>query len=364
MIGSAKALISGLLLIVISLILAGTMNLKFYNGNSANQVIDSVFRSMRKGLVPPFKELEVLNRTFLGKNYVGTLTFPDIELARKASSILLKNKLLNEPNKRWVTIKGDLGYTLSYFLRDIRQLYYNRGDVLEARYSMPAKESMYIVSLILKAISHDLKSKNLNSQKIFVDAIRKKALIPSYNMFGTAPLNIVTGMTILSTGTLVIIFFSLLWGLGIITILRTIDQKGFYNQLRYDFVPARKNRKKKSTNKKSKNIAAEKKSGKIKNTEKENPSIAESARQDESAVDTKHSSGESSQPQIKKSNVAAKTKTENSARQKSSVKTAQSSSRKVDISENKTKKTEPAGTQKVRLKKAATAKPKNDSGKE
>lgn len=230
--GSIKSLMAGFILLALAISLAGAMNLPLFMGDSPNHAIDSVFNSMRKGVVPPFKKLQAQNREYLGENYMGTLVFPDAEIAKAASVVLLKNKLVNAPDKNRVTIKGDLGYTLSYFLRDIRMLYYNRGKTLEQRYSMPPKKSMYVVNEILKALSSDMQAKNLPAQKELVESIRQKALIPSYNMLGTVPLDIVPGMLLLSAGTLIILIFAGLWGLGFIIILKTVNQKDFYHQLK------------------------------------------------------------------------------------------------------------------------------------
>lgn len=264
MVDSIKPLTIGFLCIISAILLSSSMNFKLFNNMSANQVFDSVFRSMRKGVVPPFKKLENMNVNFLGKNYAGTLTFPSEKIASAASVILLKNKLLNVPAGKEVSIQGDLGYTLEYFMRDIWQMYYNRSEVLEARYSMPPKSSMYIISLILNSISDDLEAKNMFSQKTMVDEIINKALIPSYNMYGTAPLRIVPDMTIITAGTAYIIFFSTLWGFGLIQILRTLDQEGFYNRLRHDFA---RHGQKKSTKKSVKKISDPNKSTTKKSSE-------------------------------------------------------------------------------------------------
>jgi hypothetical protein len=232
---SVKSFITGIIILLASATLSASMNFNFFNGESANFIMDSVFRSMRKGITPPFNELEIRNKKLLGKNYDGTLSFSNEATARAATIILMNNKLLIEPDGKNVTIKGDLGYTLKYFLGDIQRMYYNRGDILEARYSMPVKESMYIVSQILNRLSLDLKHKMQPEPRLLVDDIINKALIPTYNMYGTDPLEITSGIIILTSGTFFILIFSLLWDVGFISILRNLDQDGFYNQFRHDF---------------------------------------------------------------------------------------------------------------------------------
>ncbi|NDV21580.1 hypothetical protein [Desulfovibrio sp. JC022] len=229
---SFKTLTIAAMLFVSSMLIVGAMHLPFFNGADGFEAMESTFNSLRKGVKPPFQEIETENNQYLGKNFRTTLTFRDNDEARIATLMFLRNKLTVTPKGRKVNIQGDLGYTLKFFMNDIHLLYMNRFEHLERRYSMPATQAMYYLDRILQKMTVAMASQKKDAQEKLIKKIRSKLLIPAYNLREALPISETSGFTYLSLGTLGILVFAILWDMSNFLFFGTLASDDFMKSVR------------------------------------------------------------------------------------------------------------------------------------
>ncbi|WP_320169198.1 hypothetical protein [Maridesulfovibrio sp.] len=229
---SQRNLAVSVFLFTASLVIVACMHLPVFDGRNGFQAMESSFNSLRKGLKPPFAELEGKNDAYLGRNFSADLDFRDMDQARAATAIFLANKLTVTPRDTSINIQGDFGYTLKYFIEDIRLLYMNRFDELQRRYSMPPLQSMYMLDRILKQLAISMASQKLKKQETLVQEIRDKLLIPAYNLREALPLSGISGFVVLITGTVGILLFAVLWDISNYMFFGTLVSEGFMHQMR------------------------------------------------------------------------------------------------------------------------------------
>lgn len=232
MIFSFKTLTAAAILFISSLLIIAAMHLPLLEGKNGFEAMEGTFNSLRKGVKPPFAKLENENTEYLGKNFKATLNFSDLEKARAATTIFLRNKLTVSPRGRTVNIQGDLGYTLKFFMNDINLLYIHKFTELEQRYSMPATQSMYIMDRILKKLAVSMASQKNKDREDIIKKIRQELLIPAYNLRDALPVSETSGITHLILGTLGILLFAILWEVSNFLFFGTLDSKYFMKSMR------------------------------------------------------------------------------------------------------------------------------------
>ncbi len=269
---SIKTLLTALLLLFLSVAALGTMYLPLENDKNSFEIMESTFNSLRKGITPPFEELNAANRDNLGKSFTANLSFSNRKIFEAATRILLRNKLMVTPKGRTLKVQGDLGYTLKYLMNDVRQLYFNQNKKLENKYGMSATQSMFVVDRILKKLAISMKSKRMTAQEQLTSKIRLEALIPAYNLRNALPIHINSGFTYLSIGTFVLLMLTLVWDLANLLFFRTVTDVSFLKKMsgaekienKAAFIKKQKARKKKAAAlaKKAAAAAEEAKTGK------------------------------------------------------------------------------------------------------
>ena len=232
MIFSIKTLIISAILFASSLMIIGIMYLPVFHGVNGFKTMETTFNSLRKGVRPPFKKIELTNEQYLGKNFRTTLVFRDSDKARIATMMFLANKLTVTPKGSSVNIQGDLGYTLKFFMEDIYLLYENRFDILEKKYSMPFMQSMYMLDRILKKLATSMASQKMKPQEKLIQDIRSRLLVPSYNLREALPVGQTSGFFYLAIGTLGIMLFAILWDISNYMFFGTLASENFLKPLR------------------------------------------------------------------------------------------------------------------------------------
>ena len=229
---SFKTLIMSAALLVASLLIVGLMHIPMFSGMDGFEVMESSFNSLRKGVKPPFGKIEKENKINLGKNINITLVFRDNTEARIVTMMFLRNKLTVTPKGRTINIQGDLGYTLKFFMNDIRLLYMNRFTELERRYSISPTLSMYLLNRILQKMSAAMAKQKMTEQEKLIKKIRKKLLVPAYNLREALPVSETSGFSSISLGTLGILFFAILWDISNFLFFGTLASEKFMKNIR------------------------------------------------------------------------------------------------------------------------------------
>ncbi|HAS89744.1 MAG TPA: hypothetical protein DCS48_10635 [Desulfovibrio sp.] len=229
---SSKTITVAAMLFVSSLMIVGTMHLPVFDGQNGFETMEDSFNSLRKGVIPPFKKIKAENNGNLGKNVNLTFAFRTNDEARIATLMLLRNKLTVTPKGRKVNIQGDLGYTLKFFMDDINLLYMNRFEALERRYSMPAVQSMYYLDRILQKFAAAIGAQKMPAQKVLVNKIRMKLLIPAYNLRKALPVSETSGFAHLALGTIGILFFAILWDISNFLFFGSLASEDFMKSIR------------------------------------------------------------------------------------------------------------------------------------
>ncbi len=228
---SIKTLFASLLLLFLSIGALGTMYLPLEDGKNSFEIMENTFNSLRKGITPPFDELNVANRANLGKSFSANLTFSNRRMTEAATRILLRNKLMVTPKGRTLKIQGDLGYTLKYLMDDVHQLYLNGNKKIENKYGMSSTQSMFVVDRILKKLAISMKSKRMTAQEKLINKIRFEELVPAYNLRSAPPIHINSGFTYLSIGTFALLMLTLLWDLANLLFFRTVTDISFLKKM-------------------------------------------------------------------------------------------------------------------------------------
>ncbi|WP_462324513.1 hypothetical protein [Desulfoplanes sp.] len=176
---------------------------------------DNLFNSIAKGSTNYFPRLKEENMGYKGHTIDLRFQMDSPELATKSALIMEKAGIVAAASNTSVTVKGDLHTAVSQAIRDAENMFHNKGDLLETRYGMEGKETLFVWWKIFKTMDVGLKHQKDFKAAKFVSEVVKRGLEVGYNFYGVVPQNSTTKAGMLVFSLTFYVVYTLLWGFAI-----------------------------------------------------------------------------------------------------------------------------------------------------
>jgi hypothetical protein len=149
----------------------------------------------------------------------------DERVREHVETVLMKSGAkIAEAGER-VNVQGDLGRLLTAALVDAEDMFYNRGEELQARYDMEPRMAMYAWAQFTKGLEMGLKGQKRFKEAAFVSEVIKRGVELSYNYYGVTPQKASERMGILTFSLVFYVIYTMWWGFAIFFLFEGIGLK-------------------------------------------------------------------------------------------------------------------------------------------
>ena len=217
MIADKKEFYSGLGMMAGFFLILIFIFLPLFNGKNGIDFLDNLFNSISKQsayYIPGLKK-DVAG-PLEGKTIAVTLELANETQARESVPLFTMVGATAVATGATLRVEGDMGKILGNCLEDSDALFYNRADVLKAKYGIDGKTVLYDWWLCLKAMN-----KTLNAQKQFKLAkadytVMTKAVECAYNYYKVVPLKMADCWGVAAFALIFYVCYTLWYGFAIL----------------------------------------------------------------------------------------------------------------------------------------------------
>jgi len=176
---------------------------------------DNLFNSIAKGSTNYFPRLKEENGAYKGHKVNLTLDLGTTSLADQSALILNESGIMATVAAANVTVAGDLHTIVNQAIEDSENMFNNKSDVLEAKYSMSGRKALLVWWKTFMAMDIELKkAKDFKAAK-FVSEVVKRGVEVGYNFYGVVPQTSTSKAGVLTFSLVFYVIYTLLWGFAI-----------------------------------------------------------------------------------------------------------------------------------------------------
>lgn len=186
-----------------------------FGGMNAFHASDKMFNSIAKGSTYYIPDARTKAEAMRGHDVKAAVLEKQADLVESAGLIAAKAGMSVTTSGPGLVLEGDLGMLLERAVEDSDAMFYNRGQVLEDRYSMDAKIAQYVWWNMLTSLETSLKlQKNFKEAKAVADVVAK-AVEVGYNFYGIQPDDVSDRAGILTFALIFYVVYTMWWGYAI-----------------------------------------------------------------------------------------------------------------------------------------------------
>ncbi|WP_027720157.1 hypothetical protein [Maridesulfovibrio zosterae] len=156
-----------------------------FNGTNAFHASDGLFNSISKGSTYYIPQVMEGSKKFNGKEFKSTIFEDKPKFIPYATTILEKNGFSVTMADSGISVSGDLGTLMTRATEDSDAMFKNNGQVVSDKYSMDARQALYIWWLTMKEVKVALdQQKNFPPATFINKNVIKRAVEVGYNYYG------------------------------------------------------------------------------------------------------------------------------------------------------------------------------------
>lgn len=217
MIRDKASFLKGMALAVTFLIILFIMFMPvFGDGENALKAADRLFNSISKDSSNYIPGLLKKNQAYVGKPFEVSVKLKDEAAVQKSTKLLTAAGAKVSAAGTELKISGDLGQVVEAALNDSSALYHNKDSELQAKYGIPARESVFVWWNILKGVDKDLTRQGKFKEAAALAEAVKKGVEVSYNYFQIQPQSAASKAGILTFSLVFYVIYTLWWGIAIL----------------------------------------------------------------------------------------------------------------------------------------------------
>ncbi|MDA8405076.1 MAG: hypothetical protein M0Z56_12920 [Desulfobacteraceae bacterium] len=216
MIANQKEFYGGAGLMAGFLIVLVLIFLPLYEGHNGLNFLDNLFNSISKGsayYIPGLKEN--IAKSLSGKRLDLDVKFESAAMAGQCRPLFEKGGAAAAVDGAKLKVSGDLGQIMANCLDDADALYHNKSDVLEKKYGIKGRQTLYDWWVSLKGIQKSLDGNKQFDESKAVYTVMTKAVECSYNYFGIEAQNMSSRMGVVIFALVFYVIYTLWYGYAI-----------------------------------------------------------------------------------------------------------------------------------------------------
>jgi len=192
------------------------MFLPLYQGQNGLNFLDNLFNSISKGsayYIPKVKE--DVAKSLAGKKMALDLKFENEVQAGECLQLFTKSGATAIVEGKNLKVDGDLDKMMANCLEDSDALYYNKSNVLEAKYGIKGKQVLYNWWVSLKAMQKSLNNNEQFKEATAVYSVMTKAVECSYNYYTIEPQSMSSRLGVVIFALVFYVVYTLWYGYAI-----------------------------------------------------------------------------------------------------------------------------------------------------
>jgi hypothetical protein len=190
--------------------------LPLYQGQNGLNFLDNLFNSISKGsayYIPKVKE--DVAKSLSGKKMALDLKFENEVQANECIALFTKGDATAIVEGKNLKVSGDLDRMMANCLEDADALYYNKSDVLEAKYGIKGKQVLYNWWVSLKAMQKSLNNNEQFDEAKVLYTVMTKAVECSYNYYTIEPQSMTSRLGVVVFALVFYVIYTLWYGYAI-----------------------------------------------------------------------------------------------------------------------------------------------------
>lgn len=179
--------------------------------------LDNFFNELSKGSANYIQAERGKVAVYNGKEFNASLKLASAQDAQLTAKILRYNGASASVNAGDVEVEGrDFGSLMAGMLDDAEAMYFNKGEVLEAKYGENGQKAFYTWYLALSAMEKDLTKNSKFSEAKLVKGTMSKAVEPAYNYYGVEGKSVKAEMFLLIAALTFYVIYTMWYGFGLL----------------------------------------------------------------------------------------------------------------------------------------------------
>lgn len=188
----------------------------FFGDNlNAFKASDQMFNSISKGSINYTPKLIEQAQEFNNTIISVIILRSDKHLIPQAQTLFQSNSIFSSIVDEGLLVEDSLGKILHAVLTDSLAMFNNNGLSLSNKYSMDAKEAMYVWWCSLKNIDMSLKNQKMFKQAAFIEDVVTKSVEVAYNYYGITPESALENVAKLTFALVFYVVYTMWWGYAI-----------------------------------------------------------------------------------------------------------------------------------------------------
>lgn len=206
----------GMVLTLVFLAVLWFMFTDHFGGTNAFHASDALFNSISKGstyYVPQVREGAV---EFDGQQYSVQVMDKNPQLVPDTVKLLEANGISVNQNGEGLTVSGELRRLFDAVIRDSDAMFKNDGTLLETRYGMDPRESMYLWWMFLKSMKQNLDEQKKFAVGAYIDKMLiQRAVEVGYNYYGIEAQDASEDAGIITFALVFYVVYTMWWGYSV-----------------------------------------------------------------------------------------------------------------------------------------------------
>ena len=192
------------------------MFLPLYQGQNGLNFLDNLFNSISKGSAYYIPKVKAdVAKSLAGKKMALDLKFENEVQAGECLPLFTKGGATAIVEGKKLKVDGDLDQMMANCLEDSDALYYNKSNVLEAKYGIKGKQVLYNWWVSLKAMQKSLNDNEQFKEATAVYSVQTKAVECSYNYYTIEPQSMSSRLGVVIFALVFYVIYTLWYGYAI-----------------------------------------------------------------------------------------------------------------------------------------------------
>jgi hypothetical protein len=219
-----KVLAVGLGLMVSFIAVMVVIFMPIFGGGNGLNYLDNLYNSISKGSAYYIPKVQHEVEAMAPEPVTLNLKFKDATTAESAEPLFSSAGAVTAVAGDTLTVNGDLRRIFASCVEDSEAAYHNRGEVLEARYGIGARPSLYSWWQALGAIEKDLIHQKRFDTAQLTHTVQTKTVECAYNYYGIEAQQIKDRWATVLFSLLFYVLYTVWYGYGI---MYTFEGLGF-----------------------------------------------------------------------------------------------------------------------------------------
>ena len=178
--------------------------------------LDNFFNELSKGSAYYIPDQVKAAEKYKGQEFTTTLKMKSPEAAAITAKLFATNNIEATADGEKVAVKGDFGSMITIMLEDADAMYHNKGDILQAKYGVDERQTIYSWYQALSAMEKDMTKSEKFAEAKFVKNCMTKAVEPAYNYYKVEVKPVKQEMPMLIASLAFYVIYTMWYGFGLL----------------------------------------------------------------------------------------------------------------------------------------------------